>query len=250
MKDIVALHSSQSRGSQWRGLAKSLAQENLELATPDLIGYGKFAGHPLPSQPFRFAHEISALQDQGYMFEQKPFVLVGHSYGGALALNIALHFQELVKGLVLYEPVSFHTLTDGSEAHNEIVSVATAMEELSIEQACGHFVDYWNTPGYFAGLPEPIQRLMIRQHQKVNLDFDALINQPTTLEDYGQLSCPVVLFSGHHSPHSSQEVARLLKNTLPNATSEEVDAGHMGPITHAELVMPKLKRAVMRLVSK
>lgn len=250
MSKVVALHSSQSRGSQWRGLAKALSSLSIDLSTPDLIGYGAFAGQDLPSQPFRFSNEISALSAQGFTFDQGSCVLVGHSYGGALALNIALQFPNIVKGLVLYEPVAFHVLADGSDAHKEIIDVAKAMEDKSIAQACEHFVDYWNYSGYFNALPATIQKLMVAQHAKVNLDFDALINQPTRLADYSELHCPVILFKGTQSPESSREVARLLTNTLPHVTTEEVDAGHMGPITHSQLVTPKLTQAITQLVAE
>ena len=51
------------------------------------------------------------------------------------------------------------------------------------------------------------------------------------------LDLPVLYMGGGQSPASSRGVARLLTGTLANATVMEfAGLGHMGPVTHPELV--------------
>ena len=52
-----------------------------------------------------------------------------------------------------------------------------------------------------------------------------------------ELDLPVLYMLGAQSPPSSRGVARLLTDTLPNVTVMEfADLGHMGPVTHPEIV--------------
>ncbi len=243
----IALHSSQSHGGQWRALSRQLP-ESYMLQAPDLIGYGAaptFAQCLVAAADFRLANEITALVQTGLQPERGPVVLVGHSYGGALALHWARRFPQAVAALVLYEPVAFHVLAKDHAARAEISAVANAMDTMSAADACTHFVDYWNSPGYFNALPAAAQALMISQQDKVTADFKALLGEPASLADYAKLTMPVHLFSGEQSPLSSQTVAQLLANTLPNATHTRVAAGHMGPITHSRIVTPLLLKALL-----
>lgn len=51
------------------------------------------------------------------------------------------------------------------------------------------------------------------------------------------LKVPVLYMVGGKSPASSRGVARLLTNALPNVEVLEFDdLGHMGPVTHPEVV--------------
>lgn len=246
MKHVIALHSSQSRGSQWRALSKLLCQAGVELKAPDLIGYGEKEPYRTSQSPFTFQNEIDQLLENKVDFNNS--ILVGHSYGGALALNIAFNYPEAVKGLVLYEPVAFHLLPADSEARTEILSVSNAMNIQNEAEACEQFVDYWNFRGYFKALPRSVQRVMVEQQNKVSADFDALIRPNLTMDDYKDLSCPVTLISGKQSPLSSRTVAQMLSEHLPNVHYQQVDAGHMGPMTHANLVTPIITAATLELL--
>ncbi|MCH8501487.1 MAG: alpha/beta hydrolase [Aliidiomarina sp.] len=246
--NIVALHSSQSHSGQWRALSKALALEpDFTLHTPDLVGYGRAPAFDQPAESFRFADELAALQQQlpaDVAPGGEPVVLVGHSFGGAVALHWALRYPQQVQGLVLYEPVSFHVLPAGHAAREEIVSIAEKMDALSLEQAAACFVDYWNQPGYFSRLPEKARALMIAQQAKVNADFHALLDQPTQLAEYAAVTVPVVLIHGTQSPLSSQTVAQLLAATLPNCLHLDLDGGHMAPLTQSAQVNPLMLNGI------
>ena len=65
----------------------------------------------------------------------------------------------------------------------------------------------------------------------------ALFSEPTPLHAFRALDLPVLYMVGAQSPSSSRGVARLLTGTLANVTVMEfADLGHMGPVTHPEVV--------------
>src|SRR5512138_3457520 len=103
MQPVILLHCSGSSGAQWRTLASTLEARHL-VAAPDLIGYGSAA--PWTGRaPFSLAQEAGPILSLiGTLGE--PVHLVGHSYGGAVALHIALTRPELVRSLTLIEPAA------------------------------------------------------------------------------------------------------------------------------------------------
>jgi pimeloyl-ACP methyl ester carboxylesterase len=65
----------------------------------------------------------------------------------------------------------------------------------------------------------------------------ALFSESTPLHAFQELDVPVLYMVGAKSPASSRGVARLLTGVLPNVTVIEFsELGHMGPITHPEIV--------------
>ncbi|PTC00181.1 alpha/beta hydrolase, partial [Thalassospira xiamenensis] len=196
------------------------------------------------AQRFCFDDEVprivEAMQRLGLMSvaKTKGVHLVGHSYGGALALKLALEQPFRVASLAMYEPVAFHVLPSDSAARQEITQVADKMHQLDALAATGAFVDYWNFPGYFTALPEKVQQAMATQAAKVQCDFNALIHEPKRLQDYAEIQVPSLLISGDKSQQSAQHVAALLANTLVNRQVQQVNAGHMAPLTNPELVNP------------
>jgi pimeloyl-ACP methyl ester carboxylesterase len=65
----------------------------------------------------------------------------------------------------------------------------------------------------------------------------ALFDEPTPLSAFSTLNIPVLYMLGKHSPASSRAVARVLIPALPQVDVVEFEGvGHMGPITHPELI--------------
>lgn len=238
---LVLLHSSQSNTGQWRALIQSL-QNDFDIIGVDLLGYGsapKVSGADY--EAFRFTDELPRVIDgvKGLIGEQ-PIALVGHSYGGALALKIALEQQLEVRALALFEPVAFHVLDASEPARVEIEAIAAQMHGSDPLVSTTAFVDYWNFPGFFAGLPAKLQQLMASQASKVALDFSALMGEPHKLADYHQLAMPVLLLTGEHTQQSAKRVSEQLQQVVPNLEVQQLDCGHMGPLTHPQLVNPLL----------
>lgn len=136
---VVLLHSTGASGAQWRALVERLGA-GFHVLAPDLCGYGSTTGWS-GRGAFGLAHEAALV---GALLERldEPAHLVGHSYGGAVALHIARTQGERLRSLTLFEPVAFHLLRAGDandEAALREISEVAAVVVRSL--ACGDYAE-------------------------------------------------------------------------------------------------------------
>lgn len=243
---VLMLHSSLSSGRQWQGLKLAL-KAGYHVLNPDLLGYGSNTARP--PRPMQLADEAKQLWP---LLEGKPagsVILIGHSFGGAIALHMARTRPELFKALVLFEPVAFHLFKDTEPAmYLQVQQLSQQMLSISSQDAAALFIDYWQGDSYFRHLPAVMQQKLATQVGKVAADFEALSGEPATLSDYATaIHCPVLLLSGEQSQLSAQRLATMLAGALPCVEFQTVKTGHMGPVTDAELVNSVLLEFIQRL---
>jgi pimeloyl-ACP methyl ester carboxylesterase len=239
---VIALHCSGATGRQWRHLAQALGSR-FNVIAPDLIGCGATPHwnggciFNLSDEAKRIVTEIDAAQT--------PVHLVGHSYGGGVALRAAIERPHRVASLSLYEPTAFHVLKSvafgGDEALQEIRHLAADVTDAVANGACRaaarRFVDYWNGPDAFDALKPEVQADLVRYVPKASLDFRALLEERTPLVAYRRLRAPLRILAGDRSPKPATVVAhRLARAMNPGALRIVEGAGHMGPFSHADIV--------------
>ncbi|MBF0661293.1 alpha/beta fold hydrolase, partial [Rhodococcus sp. (in: high G+C Gram-positive bacteria)] len=96
---ILALHGLTGHGRRWRHLAESHLPHARFLA-PDLRGHGRSPWTP----PWTFERHVDDLLRVLDTHASGPVTVVGHSFGGALALHLAAAAPERVRALVLLDP--------------------------------------------------------------------------------------------------------------------------------------------------
>lgn len=248
---VVLLHSSLSTKSQWRTLAQRLAPTHRTLAI-DLLGYGD-APAPGAWDAFGLADEVRHIEAvlTQRLGSREPFHLVGHSYGGAVALRLAQAHADRVRSLALYEPTAFQFVAPGDRVIDETRRLAASFtpcegDPVQAEVQTRRFVDFWNGAGSFDAQPESRRGALVRAMPKVRYDFRAIFGGAAPLEALGALSMPTCLMAGRSSPACAHRVIEALAGALPVLEMHWVAAGHMAPVTNPELVDPLLEGFVRR----
>jgi len=241
---LVALHSSAARGSQWKALVAGLDGRH-RVVTPDLPGYGTAAGVGQPGTPVSLAADAAAVL-RAIGPSAQAFHLVGHSYGGAVALKLALAYPGRVRSLTLIEPVVFHLLLgDGGDADRRCYrAILGVRDRIRGALAAGWpaygmaaFVDFWNGAGSWDQAGPELRRHLAGQAPAVLRNFAAVLRETWPVESLARLPMPLMTVTGSCSPEVTRRLTDKIVEAASAVTAARVfGAGHMAPVTHAASV--------------
>jgi pimeloyl-ACP methyl ester carboxylesterase len=263
---VVCLHATAATHAQWQGLANTLSR-HWQVLLPDLHGHGESPPFP-PTTTNALqadAEAVGALMDSTQpQLDTRGVHLVGHSYGAALALQIALRHPERVRSLSLYEPVAFGVLREMAPrdpALMEITDVAHTVRGLvlrgEIDEAAASFIGYWAGDASWNQMAAAQRDAVARRMPAVPRHFDACFTARWHKSLLARLNMPILLMHGSQTRTPARRVAELLAHALPNVLRAEVPgAGHLGPLSHAATVNawiagridPRLSNGLDRMV--
>jgi len=239
---VIALHCSGGSGRAWRNISPALGG-CFNVLAPDLIGNGTSPHWRGPGR-FRLADEAASVVKA---IDASPgsVHLVGHSFGGAVALRAAVQRPHRIASLSLYEPVAFHVLAAcGDEGRHWMRDLRAVAWDIERSLAAGkprlgaeRFCDYWSGKGAFAALRPEAQAALEYYIPKAEHDFPALMEEPTPLAAYGMLQAPLLIMRGEFAPPPTALIAAKLAAAMdPGALRVVEGAGHMGPMSHPAAV--------------
>jgi pimeloyl-ACP methyl ester carboxylesterase len=248
---VVCLHSNASSSGQWRALMDLLAPKFHVLAA-DSYGAGKSPAWPT-DRTIRLRDEV-ALLEPVFARAGDAFSLVGHSYGGGIALIAAMVHRRRVRAMALYEPTLFALVEQESSSPNDVDGIrnvvaesVAALDRGDQARAARCFIDFWMGEGSFDRMPERVQAATAESVKNIQGWKDALFDEPTPVDAFAALDVPVLLMVGTRSPLSSRAVARRLARVLPKVDVVELEGlGHMGPVTHPEVVNERISGFLAR----
>jgi len=249
---VICLHSSTGSHAQWRGLAEALL-DRCTLITPNLHGHGVSPAWPTDaaSKLHVDAHAVCELLPRTLNGGLRSGIhLIGHSYGGAVALQIALRHPRWVRSLTLYEPVPFGVMrrqSPGDVALGEIEHIAQSVEGLvrlgDLAGAARVFVAYWGGAAAWEAMTAAQRVAVAARISTVPRHFEALLNATWSPALLACLTMPVLLIQGSSTRAPARRVAELLAGSLPQLQRIELaGAGHLGPMTHEPLVTAAMLR--------
>jgi len=237
---ILMLCSTGLDPRQWTGLLRQLPHRRAVGLT--------YLGYP-PSEAWKKEGapdiEIDLLAAEALLLGQEgPVDILGHSYGGYLGLHLAEKHPERVRKIAAHEPTAWGTLveTRRQELIDDFAKVNDVFfgEETETETFLRHFVDYWNTPGFWDAMPEHRKEGWRGLYPKVSAEARLLCKETTPLDFYRQIPHPTrITLSPETPPHHFAVVTQLVE-AMPKAEVVIVPGGHMGVLTHPQEVLPHL----------
>jgi pimeloyl-ACP methyl ester carboxylesterase len=231
---VIALHSSGLSGLQWRRLSEKVSSHHVFLA-PDFLGCG---GSPesLNGLDFRYTEDVEEIVSLVDSISQ-PVLLLGHSYGGFIALKTALARPSKVTAMCLYEPVMWGGLASFRGVPiNQVVERFDPEQLLLNKSLAGtepylqRFIDYWNGPGSWANMTRAQRSPVIQGATKIAAEVFEVVTDPTPHTDYLDLTMPIHILHGTTSPPEVLQMKDILVETLPHLTTACIPGGHMNPI--------------------
>jgi pimeloyl-ACP methyl ester carboxylesterase len=244
---VVLVHSSMAGARQWSALMCDMADHALIRAV-NLFGYGNTPASSGANPPSLedFAELVAQVVPNG----TADISLVGHSLGGAVAMQAAAgQLKGRVKSLVLIEPSLFGLLDlyDCRESFDEISKLAAytmqCIGDERHEAAAERFIDYWCGSGTWAASSANRKASFIQSIALLPHEWNAVLGEATKSAEWiGALPQRTLLMSSTTTSHPSREIVEALLVARPDWKFARIcGAGHMAPLTHPHVVNPIIR---------
>ena len=248
---VVALHGSASTGAQWRSLVGYLGGR-FEVFTPDLPGYGLSEPLILSAGLAGDARAIGGLIERigGRVH------LVGHGYGGAVALKLAATRPELLRSLTVIEPAAFHLLRRGPRSdrllYSDIAALAAQVFASAIagdrEEAMRAASTTGTAPGAWSRTSAGLRAVLLARLDRVCADLRAVMFEDGNLADLARID---VSAAGGDGPRlagaePATDRARRRDAAAGGASARFPTPGHMAPLTDPHVVDPMIAEHLAR----
>ncbi|MCW8219672.1 alpha/beta fold hydrolase [Streptomyces griseolus] len=216
---LVLLHSGVCDRRMWDAQWPALIDGGYRLVRCDLRGFGET---PAPDRPHSDAEDVLALLD-GLGIARAA--VVGSSYGGQVALEIAARWPDRVSAMVLLCPA-----LPGHEPSAELRALGEREEALietgDIVGATELMVGTWLGPDAAEAAREAVRQM---QRHAFEVQLAAEEFEPReAMVDLTAVQAPCLVLSGAHDLADFRQIAGRLPHLLANADHVELPwAGHL-----------------------
>lgn len=223
-------------GGQWRRHSLLFRDAGYHVLIPDLIGCGRSA--PWGDDSGRFEAEADMELVESLATAHGPVILVGHSYGGALALKTACKLGAQVAAVAVYDPVLWGP---HRELHGD--AFVEKMKERGLldpalrgtEKWMSTFVEYWGGEGAWERMAPLAREQMMRSAAQTCDQALALARDEEGAGTYAAIRSPTLVLSGSETPPEMRDSAVRVAEAIPLGEHQVLPGGHMVPLTHTEL---------------
>ena len=246
---VVLVHSSVAGARQWHSLMDRLSNKFHVIAV-NLFGYGK-------TEKWR-GERTQTLEDQAMLLksflptDDNQLSIVGHSFGGSVAMKAAALFQDRVNRLVLIEPNPFYLLNQHglTDAYQEAVSLRSCITENGHKgqwaKAAEEFANYWTGQGSWDAMPKDRQAKFAAALKPNFYEWDAVMNEQTPLTEWvSKLPDSTTVLSAIDTVGSIEGIVSLMRTHAAHWSFEQIGhGGHMAAMTRPDLVNPIVEDAL------
>jgi pimeloyl-ACP methyl ester carboxylesterase len=216
---VVLLHAGIADRRMWEPLIPKLPPDR-QIISFDMRGFGE--AEP-PDHPFSHARDLVNLLDERRL---ERVALVGASYGGRVALQVASNWPERVRGLALLGSATIgHDWSAGFRDYD--AAEEAAFESGDIDAAVELNVRTWVDAGRDASEVDPEIRSLVADMQRRIFELDNGVDadaEPLAIEPE-RITAPTVLAVGEFDLPDFHAIALDLAERIPNVVAHETVAG-------------------------
>ncbi|WP_299043392.1 alpha/beta hydrolase [uncultured Tateyamaria sp.] len=242
-RPALAIHCSLAHSGMWRAFG-DVVGDLVTLHAYDLPNHGQsgdWDGQGVMHDTAT-AMALRVLDDIG----PDPIDIIGHSFGGTVALRIAIEHPTRVRSVTLFEPVYFAAAFADDPGFADRYAADTADFDAALaaqddEGAARAFNRAWGDGPAWEDIPANARRYMTDRIRFVPDSAPFLLHDSAGLLTPGRFAratMPALVLAGATSPWAA-DVNGAIARRLPQVQSETLDGvGHMGPVTHPDRVAP------------
>jgi pimeloyl-ACP methyl ester carboxylesterase len=241
----VFVPGSCSTGAAWRPILAALG-DGVRAVTTSLLGYGGTAERRTlrDADISREAEILEAVVRRA----AAPVHLVGHSFGGAAAIAVALRRRVPLLSLVIIEAPVPELLRHAGEhrhyrAFREMTEVYFDAFRAGETAAIELMIDFYGGAGTFSAWPERVRRYAVDTTPVNILDWASAYDFQLTPACLANIDVPALVLRGGASHPAMRRANELLSRCMADASLATIaGAAHFMISTHAEEVAGVIAR--------
>jgi pimeloyl-ACP methyl ester carboxylesterase len=155
-----------------------------------------------------------------------PAIVIGRSYGGETAIDVALRYPSRVRALVLLE-ASLLSLSDSAAQWGEGAKQRVyAAAEADMDTVAETLLRVVAGDAAWEGFPEPAKQMFTANGPAIVAELRGGF-LGVTAEQLGTIDAPTLLVAALDSPPAFAEVTTLMAKAIPSARVASTEGGHL-----------------------
>ncbi len=220
MSDVLLLHAGIADNRMWARQITALENAGHQVTTPDLPGFGEAALNPGTIDYVAFAADRL----------DGPAAVVGCSFGGRIALELALARPELVERLVLVgAALGGWDWSEGAKAG--YAEEEEALERGDLAEAAAAQARMWLADDASEEVRALTEAMTLRSYElqlPVEDQVDDVWPEPPARERLAEVHVPTLVVVGSEDVGDIKAIAEKLADELPDTRLETIGgAGHL-----------------------
>ncbi len=196
----------------------------------DLRGFGK-SSYPVQGESYSHTKDLVAMMD--YLSIDSA-ILLGHSFGGRIAIDFAFNHPERVIGLILPEGAWDVNDVDLGDDFNELINWLVSTREAAEYEDFDKAKEIWiYGPPLFSSMQKPHSASLVKKMVNEYSWWHYINDDPTegfdsySVNKLKTISVPTLIMYGKDSPVGYLKIAQIQNDYIPNSKLVAIsDAAH------------------------
>lgn len=235
---ILFIHGSYASTSTWRKMVDQLSGQHqcILFKLPGHCGLPDPTDFDMPTMNT----ELALINQVVAEVVREPLHVVGHSYGGVVALALALQGRVELRKLTLFEPVATWVLeiVDQPALLAKVADFLVQYRESirqGVPKAGGRVIDFWCNSAEFQKIPSAVQEQLLLLQQNNLRHWDLCTKVSHSQQDITRITVPASLVVGSESVDVAHGIVDVLQGLMPAAKKTVIPgANHLLVTTHSD----------------
>lgn len=220
---ILLIHGASSSAAVWGRAVDELAQLGRVIAY-DRRGCWR-SERPEPydvTNVGEHADDAAALLEA---LDAVPAIVIGRSYGGETAIDLALRYPERVRALVLLEAALLLLSPEAKALNDDVGGRVRAAAEQDMELVGEVFIRAVLGDPMWEGFPEELRQMFTFNGPAILAEFRGG-PLDVSLDDLSRIAVPTLLVAATDSPQPFRDVTEMMAGAIPNSRTSLVGGTH------------------------
>ncbi len=200
---IIILHGWGANKSRFLKLQEQLLQHKLSVDVPDLPGFGET---PPLKNPWDLDDYVDWLNT--YIGDQNEVILIGHSFGGQIAIAYTLKYPKQIIKIILVAPAAIRKTSSKLQPKYIVTKIGKIIFTLPLLNVVNQRIkNYWyrliGNPDYYKA--SPIMKLTMQN----------IISTDLT-DRFSEINNPVLLLWGKNDQSTPFKQSQIYIKKIPN----------------------------------